>query len=258
MGILRAESGRVGIVASRASAVHATRASAAKDLMRAQGGSCRDDRHQHSARGAEERIRRARPSPTACDNPRVRGRWTRWLFGALYVLLGAVLLGVLFFPMSVGCGRSRVRVTGRLLDKETGRALVGAWVMCFPSHEEALDEKEVADRRGKIEAWRLLPPEQRSFFPPSVVGGSPSDADGRFDFLVSFAYSETTVLIGISIVTEDATAGDIAVLRVEIAGRPPVLVEPDPSGWNDRPAGGDAKGLRAVYDLGEIAVAPSG
>ncbi|MGQ0612628.1 MAG: hypothetical protein ACT4PV_02600 [Planctomycetaceae bacterium] len=173
--------------------------------------------------------------------------------------IGGPLLAILFMPMSIACGFATVRVSGRLVDADTGLPLTNAFVVCFPDRAWAGDPERVDRYRRLIEERALFAaenqdPRSRHRFASSTVGGAHLASDGTFSIVVGLGSSEAHSLIGLKVSWSDPSPKNCSVLRVELQGEPPVLLDLDPKGWRQPPAEGDAEGFWASYDLGTLRV----
>ncbi len=192
--------------------------------------------------------------------PPVRRRARRWIKIVGFTVLAVLALVVAFLPMSLACGVASVRVSGRLVDGDTGSPLTGAFVMCFPDRTWTEDSERVERHRRSIEECALVAAENHErlpwhFLAPRTVGGAHTASDGTFRFVVGFGTSRLHTLIGLVVSSERPSPGEsCSVLRVEVPGKRPVLLDLDPRGWRHPPAEGDAERFWGTYDLGTLRV----
>ena len=102
------------------------------------------------------------------------------------LLLGAVVLLVLAAALALSDrllgvqvdAEFPVRITGRVVDQETGQPVSGAWVMALPRAELANNEEHIATWSRRL----------KDSSPLFMYGGTRTAADGSYSFLVEIPW----------------------------------------------------------------------
>ena len=99
------------------------------------------------------------------------------VLGIVLVIAVIVFLDMLFGP--IVDASYPVRVTGKVVDQETGQPIADAWVMTLPRLELARDEAHVAKWASRL---------QHDEGPMLMYGGTRTGDDGSFSFLVEVGW----------------------------------------------------------------------
>ncbi|MDF1700217.1 MAG: hypothetical protein P1V36_03575 [Planctomycetota bacterium] len=155
-----------------------------------------------------------------------------------------------------------VRVRGRLVDKKSGRAHAGAWLLTLPERGWGTDGEIIAQYR-EYNTWRdaMLAKLTKHGVPFGITKNAPlcaaavTDTEGRFDVVVKVPWSINHVDGRRTSPATPPPRSAVEELRVEIAGQEPrVLVLPKTGPWTEHPEGATTHGaLWATWDLGDVA-----
>ena len=181
-----------------------------------------------------------------------------------YLLVVVGLAGVLFAAFVAlrqghfDC-RLPVRVTGRILEGADRAAVSGAFVMTLRSREHVEQVPEVERRTERIGEWNALLEEvekRRSdsphpFCAPELSGGGQTQVDGTFSFVFTIPWSYDVRGLSQSNPSYPPPRHGIQVLRIEIAGRDPVILDVPEGTWTQHDG---EDGLWATWDLGVVEV----
>ena len=149
-----------------------------------------------------------------------------------------------------------VQVSGRVVEKEKGDPTASALVLCFPVRNWAEDEALVDGYREtilqRLAAVRDGATERlQRLGTTDIVSGDHTDGAGAFSTLVDVPWSYDEIGGSPSGPTRPPPRLGVAILRIEIPGREPVLC-PVPAGTWTEHDGED--GLWFAWDLGVVEV----
>ena len=143
-------------------------------------------------------------------------------------------------------------MTGRLLDEETGAPVAGALIFAFHSRTAAADEEWVRLRKK----WRA---EERAHGSEGHAwsASARTEPDGSFRLRGHYGVSTSSHgLLGIWRREGYGAYQGAEVLRIEIEGRSPILIDAPRRGWSER-VDPDDPWLRKAWAMGDVLV-PSG